>query len=101
MSWWFWIVIVLFILSMGSIGSLSNTQPGKALANKFHELGNLIGKTKEEITVAVGPPQSITALGAIGPGKTHVSWHVTGYHLILIFNNDICEGIALEQRSFK
>ena len=97
LGWWIWIVIIPGALLVAVFGK----PPGKALADKFRSLGNLRGKSREEIVAVVGPQKTTTALGAIGAGRVHLSWQVPEYHIILIFNNDICEGIALEQRSFK
>ena len=67
--------------------------PGAMLQNKFVGLGTLTGKTKSEIIAVVGQPNSISGLEE---GKTLLQWMSTGYHISLIFNDDICEGIAHE-----
>ena len=68
--------------------------PGAALNKKFVSLGTLAGKTYDEISAVCGPSSSVSA----GPnGKTIRQWMATGYHIVLIFDeNGVCEGISSE-----
>jgi len=70
---------------------VSATSPGRALQNKFVSLGNLAGRTKNEIFEVVGSP---SAISAISEGSELLQWQATGYHIALRFNGDICEGIT-------
>lgn len=65
------------------------------LQNKFHDLGNLKGKTRAEIERIVGQPQS---WAAIGDNKISCTWNTSNhnYSINLIFNGDICEGVSHE-----
>lgn len=87
-----------FIVLMLVCGGLSNlskkksvTAPGKALYQKFVDIGILQGKSKNEIIAKVGSPTSISGLPQ---GKTLLQWQATGCHMALRFNGDICEGIT-------
>lgn len=91
MSFIFWIVIGGLVLS--AIIQMSVTSEGRSLQQKFVNLGTLTGKTKNEIIAAVGAPNAISASAE---GKTLLQWQKTGYHIALIFNGDICEGITHE-----
>ena len=70
--------------------------PGRSLQRKFVSLGNIKGKSKNQIISVVGPPKSFSAAPN---GKTLCQWMATGYHVALIFNGDICEGITHEFRA--
>lgn len=76
-----------------AIISAMTTAPGKSLQNKFVNMGTLTGKSKNEIISIVGSPNSISALP---DGKAVLQWMATGYHIALIFNDDICEGVSHE-----
>jgi hypothetical protein len=67
--------------------------PGMMLQQKFVNLGTLAGKTKDEIIVVVGNPNSISGTP---DGKVIMQWMSTGYHISLIFEDDICEGVSHE-----
>lgn len=67
------------------------TGPGLVLHQKFVDLGNLQGKSKDEIIAQVGPPTSISGLPE---GKTLLQWQATGCHMALRFDGDLCEGIT-------
>ena len=66
---------------------------GKQVAEKFSRLGNLIGKTEKQITLFVGPPNSISNFD---DGRKVLQWLFDGYHIALIFKNGICKGISHE-----
>ena len=67
--------------------------PGAFLRHKFEEIGTLRGKSFNTIVAIVGPP---SARSATGNGKTLYQWMATGYHIALLFDGDICEGITHE-----
>ncbi len=80
-------------LVLAGVISAMVKQPGRNLNSKFISLGELKGKTKEEITSVVGPPNSISATPE---GKTVCQWMATGYHIALLFDGEVCEGITHE-----
>jgi hypothetical protein len=56
-------------------------------------MGQLAGKNKAQIISVAGQPSSISALPE---GKTLLQWMAMGYHIALIFNGEICEGVSHE-----
>ena len=66
------------------------------LQRKIACLGNLKGRTRKEITDAVGLPHSVSYVG----DKVLLSWGVGGfqgvYQIALIFKDDVCEGVTHE-----
>jgi len=86
----YWLIIVIVISFFGS-GSWFVTLGGKQLHQKFAAMGDLKGKTKQEIIAAVGNP---SAISGTADGKTVCQWMKTGFHIALIFNGEVCEGIS-------
>ncbi len=69
------------------------TAPGRELHQKFESLGDMTGKTKDEIIAVVGPPTSVSELP---DGKTLLQWQTTGCHMALRFDGDVFDGITHE-----
>jgi len=67
--------------------------PGTNLQTKFRNLGTLKGRTRSEIEAVVGPPNSVSATA---DGKTLCQWMATGYHVCLLFQEDVCDGVTHE-----
>lgn len=91
---WYWLGpliggIVLFAL-ISSVGGA----PGRFLQQKFQKLGELKGKTEEEIVAAVGTPQSVSA---DEDGGKILQWTAAGYHIVLVFDaKGKCAGVSHE-----
>lgn len=86
-----WIIfgaIILYVLISALVKA-----PGKLHQRKFISRGKLAGKTKKEIIVTAGLPNATSALPG---GKSLLQWMATGYHISLIFNGEICEGVHHE-----
>ena len=66
---------------------------GASLNQKFHSLGDMRGRTMEDIIAVVGPPNSRST---VGNGRVICQWIQSGYHIALIFTDDICDGISHE-----
>ncbi|MDZ4851494.1 MAG: hypothetical protein SGI77_19565 [Pirellulaceae bacterium] len=66
--------------------------PGSVMASRFQSLGDLSGKHLHEIVRVVGKPVSVSSTG---DGQL-IQWMATGYHISLIFQNDLCQGISHE-----
>ena len=80
----------------GSGGGLTTTDvtaPGRALQRRFMSLGDMRGMTRAHIESVVGTPNSF---GALGGGQILLQWMATGYHIALVFEDDICQGITSE-----
>ena len=67
--------------------------PGRSLQRKFQKLGRLKGTHKDIILAAVGNPNAVSSMA---DGRTLCQWQATGYHIALIFNGPICEGVTHE-----
>jgi len=80
--------LVLFAITSALVRA-----PGRNLGAKFVKLGQLKGKTKTEIIAAVGPPNSTSATTG---GRTVCQWMATGYHIALLFDGEMCEGVTHE-----
>ena len=85
--------IVIGGIALYAVISAMTTAPGRSLQSKFVGMGTLVGKSKNEIISVVGSPNSISA---ISDGKVVLQWMATGYHIALIFNDEICEGVSHE-----
>ncbi|WP_386066300.1 hypothetical protein ACFJIW_17405 [Tahibacter sp. UC22_41] len=77
----------------GAISAALAGMQGESLAQKFAALGTLTGRSRQEIIDAVGPPNSVSAVGA---GQTLLQWQVQGYHIALLFTGDRCDGVTHE-----
>lgn len=93
----FLIVIIVII----AIGALTASARLSSIQNKFVKLGNLVGRTKEEIIKAVGPPSSVSSLPG---GESLLQWqHISragGYHIALRFDpQGRCKGVTHEHSS--
>lgn len=66
---------------------------GRALAQGFASLGNLVGRSKNEIVAVVGPYSSFSVAG---PHQVLLQWQSDVYHVALLFEGDSCVGITHE-----
>lgn len=67
--------------------------PGVSLQRKFRKLGKLKGQHIATICAAVGQPN---ARSVAGDGRIVCQWISTGYHISLIFTDNICDGVSHE-----
>lgn len=72
-------------------------QKAKQYHEKFISLGTLRGKTRTEIEKVTGQPSSWLSAG---PNKIMCTYSVPRYLIILIYENDICEGVNSEIRTY-
>ena len=86
-------LIILVSIALPIIWAVASALAVSGIKKKFADMGVIAGKTKGEIYLTVGPPNSISNLGA---GKEVLQWQMTGYHIALIFTNDICDGVSHE-----
>lgn len=90
-------ILILALTTLGGIVFYAITQAsvrasGVSLSKKFVSLGDLRGKTLDEIVSVVGEPNSTTALIN---NQVLVQWQATGYLIALLFDeNNICLGIS-------
>lgn len=77
-----------------AIMSTAVRMPGQNLNQKFVSLGNLKGKTLDQIVAVAGKP---TAVSSLANGNILYQWQATGYHIAILFDsNNICIGITSE-----
>jgi hypothetical protein len=83
-------VIVAIFTSMNSQAQVSN------LSAKFVSLGNMKGKTYEEIVEVVGPPNSNSVTGGIRicVWMTKITPGVPTYTISLVFRDGVCERLS-------
>ena len=63
--------------------------PGKVLASKFASLGDMSGKTYTEIKNVVGVENAVSRTTTDdGEVVTVRQWMATGYHIVLLFDNE-------------
>ncbi|KLU21982.1 hypothetical protein EOS_33110 [Caballeronia mineralivorans PML1(12)] len=84
-------VIFIFLLLLAAASrSRARAKPrdplsgGRALALRFIDLGNMTGKTANEIIAAVGAPSARSAVA----GGILLQWQAPGYHMVLSFDAD-------------
>lgn len=76
--------IILYFI-MGAIAKA----PGKVLASKFALLGNMSGKTYNEIKKVVGVENAVSRKTTDdGQVVTIRQWMATGYHIVLLFDSE-------------
>ena len=88
--------MLLTLLGASVLGGIITTltlAPGANLASRFRSLGNMTGKTKQEIVAAAGVPSSVSQMG---DGVTLLQWQATGYHIAIRFKDDVFDGITHE-----
>ncbi|MEU0371200.1 hypothetical protein ABZ070_13220 [Streptomyces sp. NPDC006283] len=66
---------------------------GRRLAQGFASLGDLAGRSKDDISAVVGPHSSFSVAG---PGQVLLQWQSDVYHIALLFEGDVCVGITHE-----
>jgi hypothetical protein len=86
------LIIILFAgILLYAITSAGVRAPGKAMGNKFRSLGDMHGKTLQEIVAVVGDPISTADMGG---DKTLYQWAASGFHIALLFSGQTCDSIS-------
>ena len=67
------------------LSNSSPVSPGRELHARFKSLGDMSGKTLDDIVSVVGPP---FASSSIAFGHTIIQWQATGCHVALLFDRD-------------
>ena len=98
LGFWPWLVgaIVVGGAISAAFAQANVSAPGRELHEKFVSLGDMSGKTKEEIIAVVGQPSSVSALP---DGRTLLQWQATGCHMALQFNSEMFEALTHEHVS--
>ena len=61
--------------------------PGMMLQRRFNRLDTPVGRSLDEITQLVGPPQASTREDG---GRTLYQWITSSFHIALLFQSDRC-----------
>jgi hypothetical protein len=85
--------MMLLVIGLPVLFAFAAAMQSQGLQSKFANLGVLKGRTKAEIVAAVGEPNSVSALAH---GQQILQWTIPGYHIALIFTEDICDGVSHE-----
>lgn len=86
------LAVIVSVVLFGVTSALFR-ESGNPLQQKFESLGQLPGKTREEIIAVVGPPNSMSAAG---DGKTLLQWMTPDYHVALLFEGEACLDVTHE-----
>ena len=87
------VFVVIGLIAWALAGGDPSRYTARELSKKFVGIGVIVGKSLTEIESVVGKPNSISA---VGNGQILCQWVVPGYHVGLLFENDICVGISHE-----
>lgn len=97
-----WLIIIGFVCLGAFIGIVINNLqkvPGKMLQQDFVALGNLQGKTLDEIKEKVGAPNAIQSCTVADTGKNGslCTWAKLPYSITLLFDeSNVCLGVNKE-----
>lgn len=76
--------IILFVIISAVVRA-----PGTLLSSKFTSLGDMSGKTYDEIRRVVGPENSVSrTTNDAGEVITIRQWISAGYHIVLLFDSE-------------
>lgn len=94
------VTIVLIFSSLVAIFVLMNAcrideDESCAIQKKFSMSGDPKGKTKDQIHDGMGKP---THIYYFVDGQSLSQWRTKNYHLVLLFDGDICSGITHESK---
>lgn len=79
------LTIILPSLIFLAVLFFARSIPKAQLNNAFVKLGDMRGKSKEDIIAAVGQPKGISNHD---DGSKTLAWHAGGYHMVLLFDKD-------------
>lgn len=86
-------LILLGVMVLPTLWALATWMEVNSFKQKLYRLGHLTGRAKDEIILAIGVPNSFSAVGG---GKELLQWQRPGYHIALIFKEGVCEGATHE-----
>jgi hypothetical protein len=88
-----WIALGLVILFATGAAAYGTAIRSAALRSRFESLGNLPGRSLEEIVRHAGEPNRRTRLGQ---GREMLEWRRINYYIGLSFTDDICTHVVDE-----
>jgi hypothetical protein len=85
------IIPLLLGLVLYALISAGVRSKGTQLGKKFQSIGDMKGKTLDEIRAVVGDPVSTSN---VGNGKTLYQWAAPGFSVALLFEGQMFHGIS-------
>jgi len=87
---------LLILMAVAGSAGRGGMREARELAARFASVGNLVGKTSDEIVKVVGQPTSVSPTAS---GKL-LQWQCTGYHVGIVFGrNGIFDHVACEHKT--
>lgn len=86
-------VLLVLVLLMNELRDAKNDWRDITVQYKFATFGILKGTTRAKIVKAVGEP---THISHFADGQSLAQWITKNYHIALIFEGEMCGGIAHE-----
>lgn len=85
------ITIVLYVLAASVLLAIVYAAKAARLRNRFERLGVLKGRRLEVILNIAGKPSHRARMA---PNREVLEWRRVGFHIALIFTDDVCEGVV-------
>jgi len=90
-------LFIAVALGLSALWGVATWAEAYSFKKRLYGLGHLTGRTKDEIILAVGVPNSFSAADG---GKELLQWQRPGYHIALLFLGGICEGVTHEYNAY-
>ena len=84
------LTIVLYLLAATILLAFIYTLKSLRLQNRFKRLGVLRGRSLDEVVKFAGKPSHRARLDA---NREVLEWRRVGFHIALLFNDGVCEGV--------
>lgn len=95
MDWLYPLLIAAIVLP--ALWGAATWLEASSFKKRLYALGHLTGRTKDEIILVIGVPNSFSA---VADGKELLQWQRPGYHIALLFSEGICEGATHEYNAY-
>lgn len=89
-------LLLIGAIALPSLWGVTIWLEAQSFKKRLYGLGHLTGSTKDEIILAIGPPNSFSS---IDDGRDLLQWQRPGYHIALSFKDGICEGATHEYKA--
>jgi hypothetical protein len=90
-------LLIIVMISLPVLWGISTWLEAYSFKRKLYGLGHLAGRTKDDIIMAVGVPNSFSG---VADGKELLQWQRPGYHIALLFKEGVCEGVTNEYKYY-
>lgn len=85
------LTIVAYVIALTAVLAIVYAARSVRLQNRFRALGQVQGRTLEEIVKQVGPPNHHTMLVN---EREILEWRRVGFHVALSFTRGVCDGMT-------